>query len=149
LIEVAIATVIISLALTALMSTLRSGTNVSANSIRMTTATFLAQNIHEWTMYMPFEGVALTTPGASAAEPDFIEDFHGMTFSPPRDGMGSSIASQAGWSQTVHLSWRDSSDLKTPVTGPADAMHVTVEVKYQDNTVTTMQYLLFKKPPAP
>jgi len=153
LIEVAIATVVIAVGVTALMSTLRAGTTVNATSSRMTTGMFLAQNIHEWTMHLSFENVMLVEPDPDAEPCDnavviqYIEDLHGKTFSPPRDGTGSGIGNQTGWAQTVRLSWREADNLQREVDGPTDVIHVSVGVSYNGGMVTTMNYLLFKRIP--
>ena len=149
LVEVAIATILIAVGLAALMNTLRAGTSTNYASSNMTTASFLAQNVHEWTLGLPFRPAGATV---NPADLKYLDDLNGMTFSPPRDGAGLPINNYAGWSQRVTMTWRNAANL-TPSTPPSsgDAMHVSVDIRLNGETVTTLQYLIFKRqdPTAP
>ena len=54
LIEVAVATAIIGLGIVAMIVSTRSGTDINGASREMTQALFLANEIREWTLKLPF-----------------------------------------------------------------------------------------------
>ena len=141
--EIAIATIIIAMSLASLMAALRSSTSVNFTSGKMTSASFLAQNIHEWTLRLPFRPGSEF--GIDPEELQYLEDLNGRTFSPPRDGTGIPINNYVGWSQTVTLTWLNPHHLAERVDpGSDDVIHVSVEIKYNDNPVMTLRYMIFK-----
>lgn len=154
LVEVAVATAIVGIGITALVASLQAGTDVNHGSDKMNTATFLAQEIHEWTMRLPFKDPdaadANNPPGPDGTNPqtfvDDVDDLMNVTYSPPRDANGSAIATKAGWSQTMTLTWRDPTNLQRIVAnGASGVINVQVEVKYAGKHVLTTQYLVAKR----
>jgi prepilin-type N-terminal cleavage/methylation domain-containing protein len=137
LIEVAVATVIVGVGVTALMVALAAGTRTNRAGQELTQAVFLAQEIREWTLKLPFSdpdpGDANNPPGPDGTSPqifvDDLDDLLNVTYDPPRDGKGTAIAGMAGWSQTIRLTWRNPSDLTSVVTnGASDVIHVKVDI---------------------
>ena len=117
----------------------------------MTQAVFLAQELREWTIKLPFsdldEGDADKPPGPDGTIPqifvDDLDDLMDVTYSPPRDGQGMSIYDMTGWSQTITLTWRDPDDLSTVVTaGTSDAIHVQVSIAYNGTEKLTTGWLV-------
>ena len=114
LVEVAVATAIIGIALASLLMALKSGTRTNEASRGLAQAVFLAQEIREWTLRLPFKDPEDPggAPGSEEGDPqvavDDLDDLMGVTFSPPRDAYGSVIAGMSGWSETITLTWRDS-----------------------------------------
>ena len=151
LLEVAIATVIIALGITALMSTLRAGTTVSTAGNNLTTAMFLAQNVHEWTARLQFRDASTppTSPGSNPTDdPQCIEDLDGAVYTIPRDGTGEEIPDLPNWAQTVSLEWRNPTELTAKVDpGMSDVIHVTVDIRHRGITVFTLRYFVFNMNP--
>ena len=140
LIDVLVATTLISLGVVAILSASASGTRTTDACRRRTEAVFLAQEIREWTLRLPFsdtdEADAGNPPGPDGSDPqnfvDDLDDLMDVTFSPPRDGQGSPLADMAGWSETVTLTWRNESDLRTTVSaGTSNVIHVQLDLSWQ------------------
>jgi len=157
LVEVAVATAIVGVGIAALMTSISSGTIVNSSGQKLTQANFLAQEIREWTLRLPFKdpdvGDASNPPGPDGTNPQtFVDDFddlydiNGLTFNPPRDGTGSPISNLAGWSQTLKLSWRDGSNLRSTVSpGSSDFIYVEVIVSLQNQPVLTTGWLVSRR----
>ncbi len=137
--EAAVASAIIGLGVAALLVSVASGTRANDAGKKLTQATFLAQEIREWTLKLPFSDLdpadANNPPGPDGADPcDFVDDLDDlidMTYAPPRDGRGLAIYDMSGWSQQIDLSWRHPSDLSTIVDpGNSDLIYVQVTVSW-------------------
>lgn len=115
LIEVAVATVIIGLGVTALLLSVGAGTRVNDDAQELTQATFLAGEVREWATNQTFANLsALASP---------------TTFSPPHDGSGNAITDLAGWSQIISITWRDGANLNNNVTaGSSKFINLQVQV---------------------
>ncbi|MFB3891858.1 MAG: prepilin-type N-terminal cleavage/methylation domain-containing protein [Phycisphaerae bacterium] len=154
LVEVAVATAIIGLGVAALLATIAAGTRSNAAGQKLTQATFLAQEIREWTLRLPFSdpdpGDAGNPPGPDGSDPhvfvDDLDDLMDVTFSPPRDGRGSAISGMDNWSQTITMTWRDPSSLSTIVSpGASNAIYVQVVVSYHSQPVLTTGWLVTRR----
>ena len=150
LIEVAVATAIVGFALTALMVAAASNTRVNDAGRKITQAIFLAQEIREWTLALPFSDQDPADqgkpPGPDGSDPqvfvDDLDDLMFVTFSPPRDGQGLPVNELPGWSQAIGLSWRDPADLTTEVaSGSSDVIYVMVTVAFNGETILTTSWL--------
>ena len=154
LIEVAVAIIIISLGVVALLSAMYAGTRNNDMGQKLTHATFLAQEIREWTLKLPFsdpdEGDQGNPPGPDGSDPqvfvDDLDDLMGVTYGPPRNGQGSAIADMAGWSQTISITWRDPTDIATTVTaGSTDMVMVQVDIARQGQTLLRTSWLVIRR----
>lgn len=159
LIEVAVATTIVGVGLAALMVSVESSTRVSDVGGKLAQGTFLAQEIREWTLALPFSdpdaGDAGKPPGPDGVDPqtsvDDLDDFYGVdgsgtTYKPPRDGMGNAISSLPDWSQTITMAWRDPNNVAAPATaGTTDVIYVHVSVAYRDKAVYATNWLVTRK----
>ena len=159
LVDVAVATIVIAVALTAMLVSVGSNTRVNEAGWRITQASFLAQEIREWTLTLPFSdpdpGDASSPPGPDGSNPqvfvDDLDDFYvtspaGITYSPPRNGQGLPITALTGWSQTIRLTWRDPSNIAATVAaGASDIINVEVEVKFKTQSILTTSWLVTRR----
>ena len=159
LIEVAVATTIVGVGLAALMVSVESSTRVNDVGGKLAQGTFLAQEIREWSLALPFSDPdaadAGRPPGPDGTDPqtsvDDLDDFYGAdglgtTYKPPRDGMGNAIASLPDWSQTITMAWRDPNNVAAPATaGTTGVIYVHVSVAYRDKAVYATNWLVTRK----
>ncbi len=155
LIEIVVATVLVGLALVAMMVSTGSNTRVNDAGTKLTQGTFLAQEIREWTLSLPFcdqdAGDLGNPPGPDGSNPqiwvDDLDDMMDVTYCPPRDGQGYAISALPAWSQTIEMTWRDPNDLTgTVADGASDVIYVNIIVKHKNDTVVTSGWLVTKKP---
>jgi Tfp pilus assembly protein PilV len=130
IIEALIASVLVGLGIASLMVATKSGTQVNAASRDIARATRLGQEIREWTIKMSF---------------DEIEALGNVTYSPPRDGMGQTIADMTGWSQQITLTRRDPDDLCSPGDADSDVIHVEVTVLYDNRPVLVTGWFVTRR----
>ena len=156
LIEVAVATVIVGIGMAALMVSVGSSTRVNEAGGKLAQATVLAQEIREWTLALPFSDPdaqdAHNPPGPDGVDPqvsvDDLDDLMGVTFKPPRVGMGIAISSLPDWSQTISMSWRDPNDVAVLAPhgpGTTDVVYVHVDVLYRNVPVYGTNWLVTRK----
>ena len=151
LIDVLVATSLISIGVVAILSASASGTRVTDACRKRTEAVFLAQEIREWTLRLPFsdpdEADAGNPPGPDGSDPqsfvDDLDDLMDVTFNPPRDGQGSPLADMTGWSETITLTWRSESDLRTTVSaGTSGVIHVQLDLSWQGRLAHSVGWLV-------
>lgn len=152
LIEAAVATAVIGIGVVALLTAVQAATRTNQAGRSLTQAVFLAQEIREWTLRLPFKDpeTPANPPGSDEGNPqtfvDDLDDLAGVTYSPPRDTHGSAIADMTAWSQTITLTWRDPTDLTSVVSnGTSDIVHVQVDIRYLDCPVLSTGWLATNK----
>jgi prepilin-type N-terminal cleavage/methylation domain-containing protein len=154
LIEAMIATAIIGVGVAALFVSLRAGTEVNSASGDLTQAVFLANEIRERTLQLPFsdpdEGDAAKPPGPDESDPhtfaDDLDDLMDVTLSPPQDASGAPMNDLQGWSQTIKMTWRDPQDLATQVAdGASDVIRVDVTIQRNGKVLTAMNWLVTRR----
>ena len=153
LIEALIATMLVGLGIAAMMVSTQSGTRVAAHSQELTQAIYIASEIREWTLKLPFADPETpdNPPGPDGAEDpqtfvDDIDDLASVTFSPPRDGTGQAISDMTGWSQQITLTWRNPTNISQTVTdGASEIIYVEVVVSYGGQSVLTTGWLVTKR----
>ena len=137
LIEALIATVLIGLGAVAVIMSAGSGTKVNQASLDMTKASFLAQELREWTLQLPID------------DPDSTNDLKAMdsnSFTTPLDGKGSQITGISDWKEKITVTWRNPADLDSEVTaGTSDIVYVEVTIKRRDYEILTTGWLIAKK----
>jgi len=152
--EVCIAMALIGFGILSLLHAMGAGTNVNQAGRDLTQAVFLAQEIREWTVQLPFRdpdpGDADNPPGPDGTSPqtfvDDLDDLMGVTYSPPRDATGTAITNMTDWSQTINLGWHAPDDLLTPVeAGSTGVIRVSVTVRHQGQDVLTSSWLVFDR----
>ncbi len=156
IIEVAIATAVVGIGVVALLHAMGAGTRVNHHGQNMTHAVFLAQEVREWTLQLPFsdqdENAIGNPPGPDGMSPqDFVDDLDDLmdvTYSPPRDGQGLVIDGMPGWSQAITLTWRDPNSITTVVpNGSSDLISVTVAISHEDEEVFSSNWLVTRRIP--
>jgi len=154
LVEVAVATAIIGIGVTAIMVASTSTTHVSDAGRKLTQAVFLAQEIREWTLKLPFSDPDPADqgnpPGSDGSDPqvlvDDLDDLMDVTYSPPRDGQGLAITDMVNWAQKITLTWRNPNDLTQTVTpGTSDVVHVQVEISCKGRNILTSSWLVTRR----
>ncbi|MCK4602329.1 MAG: prepilin-type N-terminal cleavage/methylation domain-containing protein [Phycisphaerae bacterium] len=159
LVEIAVTTVIVSIGVTALLVAMSAGTRTNAAGRKLTQAVFIAQELREWTLRLPFSdqdpGDIDNPPGPDGSDPqDFIDDLDdllgydqtGVTYSPPRDGQGSPIADMTDWSQKIMLTWRDPDNLATiDPARSSDIVYVEITISCQGSEILSTGWLVTRR----
>jgi prepilin-type N-terminal cleavage/methylation domain-containing protein len=151
LIELMIAVVILGIGIAALMGTFAAGTRANNTGRRAAEAAFLAQEIREWTLRLPFTDLndadQGNPPGPDGSDPqafvDDLDDLMGVTYSPPRDATGTAITDKAEWTETIELTWLNPQDLTASVAdGGSDIVCVTVTLRCDGQEALTTSWLV-------
>lgn len=155
LIESAIAVVVVGVGIVALLQAMASGTRINGQARAITQGVFLAQEVREWTLRLPFKdpnapnpNMHPYTPGPESGENpqvyvNDLDDLESITFSPPRDGEGQAIPELSGWTQTITMQWRDPGSLTTAVpSGTSGVVHVTVSVSRNNQSVHSASWIV-------
>jgi prepilin-type N-terminal cleavage/methylation domain-containing protein len=154
LIEVLVAAAIVGIGVSAVMVAMQTGTEVNAAGKELTQAVFVAQEIREWTLLLPFSdpdpGDAGNPPGPDGSDPevfvDDLDDLMGVAYSPPRDAAGAAISGMDGWSQQISLEWKDPDNLTATVApGASDIIRVNVTVLHNGQTILTTGWLVARR----
>ena len=154
LVEALVATTIVGLGAVALLTSIGSGTRVNAAGRDITQAAFLAQEMREWTMKLPFSDTdpadAGNPPGPDGSDPlvfvDDLDDMMGQTYSPPRDGQGLAISDMNDWSQTINMTWRNPADVgQTVADGASDVIRVEADISHNSVSVLTTSWLVARR----
>lgn len=151
LIEAMAATALVGMGIAALMVTLRAATTSNAAGRELTQASWLAQEIREWTMRLAYRDPQNPNnpPGPDAGDtaPDDIDDLMNVTYSPPRDGTGQPIGELSDWSQQISLTWKDPASVKNGNVAPgaSDVIRVNVNVLHHGKTVLTTGWLFVRR----
>ena len=155
LVEALCSTVIVGLAAAAILVSTASSTRVNSSGQNLTEAVFLAQELREWTLSLPFAdpdpGDQGNPPGPDGSEDpqthvDDLDDLMDVTFSPPRDGQGNPVPGMAGWSQTVAITWRDPNNISSTVAaGSSEVVYVSVSIAFQGSPVHQTGWLVAER----
>ena len=151
--EIAVSTAIIGIGILALMSAIGNGSRANGAASELSQAVFLAQEIREWTLRLPFVDPSYpnNAPGPDGVDPNVsvndINDLMNVTFSPPRDARGLAISELSTWSQTITMTWCDPNNLAGPAQTPGstDVINVQVTVKSRGITVFTTSWLVARR----
>ena len=159
LVETAVAIVIVGLGIGAILISAASGSRANDHGRKLTQATFLAQEVREWTLRLPFSDPdafdANNPPGPDGSDPQNLvddlddllgNDLTGITYDPPRSGLGSAIADMVGWSQYIDLTWRSPDDLDSIVSdGTSDIVYVEVTISWKGEEMVKTGWLVTRK----
>ena len=154
LIEVMVAAALMGVGVTAVMVAMRSGTEVNAAGADTTQACYLAQEIREWTLTLPFNdpdpGDQDNPPGPDGSDPqafvDDLDDLMDVTYSPPRDAAGTGLTDLSDWSQQIILEWKNPDSLQTTMAaGTSDVVRVTVNICRNGRPVLNTGWLVSRR----
>ena len=152
--EVVVATAVVGIGVSAMMVATKSGTQVNMAGREITQATFLAQEMRELTLRLPFSdqdpGDMDNPPGPDGSDPqvfvDDLDDLMDVTFSPPRDAATEPIPDMDDWAQTIKLTWRDRDNLTaTLAPGTGNMIYVDVTISHQGRTVLSTGRLVARR----
>jgi len=153
-IKAALAMASVSIAVVVLMVTLSAAARASDAGKELSQAVALAEEIHEWTLHLPFSGPDPgqkdDPSGRQQGDPrtsvDDLGDLMDATFCPPRNANGSVIAGMADWSQRVAVTWREASSLsQTVAPGSSDIVHVDVIISHNGKRVFRTSWLVARR----
>ena len=153
MIEIAVATAVISLGVAALMVGVGSATRINAAGRHVTQAVLIAQELRERTVRLPFFDPELAEPGGSlgleTGEPsdtvDDVDDLNGRTFSPPRNAVGEVLSELPDWSESITVAWADPNDLTQTSATATDVLLVTVDITHQNVNVLSTSWLVTRR----
>ncbi|MCG3181599.1 MAG: hypothetical protein BIFFINMI_03997 [Phycisphaerae bacterium] len=152
LIEAALTTVIIGVAVVALLAVMGAGTRSNAGSRDLVRAIFLAQEVREMLAPLPMREEGSTTFGAESGETslaawDDLDDFNGRSFSPPVNAQRQTLSGQewSDWRQQISVESVDPNNLAGHLTvpqGSTDFVRVTVRIYKGTKQVHQMSWLV-------
>ncbi len=156
---------ILGMGIGGIMMAMGSAAELNSEGVRMTKASYLAQQIREWTLDLPFRDPDTpdADPGSDGLSPlSFVDDLDdlyrdgGLVYSPPVtpplgdyiDGTDDTmrpvyLTGLTGWKQTIVLTWRSTSNPSQIVTpGSTDLIHVQVTVSENNEDLLTTGWLI-------
>jgi type II secretory pathway pseudopilin PulG len=134
LVEVLVCCTLVVVAFAALLSAMGQDSRASLAGDRITTATYLADEVRDAVQQMSFANV-LTLDGT--------------TLNPAQLSTGAAF-SQANWSQTIAVTPMDDTDLNHTIgVGAAHAARITVTVKLNSQVVVTQTYYVMDQGAVP
>ena len=149
LIEASLTTVIIGVGVLAIVSAQQAYHMKNDWAQRTNTAQLLANELRELMITLPMSDPlsGTTNFGPEVGENgiddyDDLDDFDGLTFSPPVNALRMPVADLDRWSQTVTLEnvLEDDMDSSAVLTdGSTDLLRITVTVRYREPSQTTAQ----------
>lgn len=146
--DVMIAMVIVGIAVAAIVQLFYTGTNVNSEATRLTVASNLAQQVHEWALTLPHRGLngrVGRTHGEVPPTCDDVADLDGWEFKPAIDSRGNTLPDFQEWSQIAKVDGLAATELSSATTKPVsggEPKHLTVTVLYRDKPVHTEQWIL-------
>ncbi|HWE92867.1 MAG TPA: prepilin-type N-terminal cleavage/methylation domain-containing protein [Tepidisphaeraceae bacterium] len=147
LMETAMATVIVGVAVVATCELLATGTTSNIDATELTTGVNLANNIHEIMVDVPFVDPNAPTSTsykeASVATYAGIWAFNGDTYSPPLDVKRNAISSYPNWSQSVTVQTAAANQVNSarPNDITVPTAKVTVTIKHNGHFVYQTSWL--------
>ncbi len=151
LIEAALTTVIIGVAVVALLAVIGAATRTNGGNREMTRAVFLAQEVRELLAPLPAaedDGRFGPELGeTSLAAYDDLDDFDGLSFTPPINAQRQALggAEWAGWTETITVANVDPDYLagSQPLPdGSTDVVRVTVTVRKDTRLMHEMSWVV-------
>ncbi|MCF7956433.1 MAG: prepilin-type N-terminal cleavage/methylation domain-containing protein [Phycisphaerae bacterium] len=153
LIEALIATVLIGVAVAALITSNISHTQANAYGMHTSTAEFLIEEIRAMTLPMAFvePDEVVDTFGTDdgeigVADFDDLDDFDGVTFSPPVDVGGNVLNDFSEYSQVIKVESVDPADFTTVVDDfTSSIVRVSVSIVMNGKEVDSTSWIITEK----
>ncbi|HET6430037.1 MAG TPA: hypothetical protein VFJ30_16600 [Phycisphaerae bacterium] len=159
LIEVLATTALVGMGVAGMMVAAASGSRVTGGALNVSQASYLLQEVREWTLKLPFSDTDPADqgnpPGPDGSNPQvFVDDLDdlyvsgtgSLSYSPPRDGTGAAINGMSDWKQTIQLTWRDVNELTRVVpASSSDVIHVEVTVLRNNQPVLTSGWFVTRR----
>ncbi len=142
LIEVLIATVLVGLAIAALVAANSSFTMANDAGSELSTAEFLIEQIRELTTMLPVVDPETETATFGPEEPnvatyDDLDDFDGASFSPPIDGMRARLTSYPQFCQQIAVQNLNPTNFDEVVDDHSSAFVRVTVIIYQNSLQVT------------
>jgi len=130
LIEAAIVTAIVGIGIVGLLELLAAGSMANINSKQLTTAVFLANNVNELMQGKDYDELKAT--------------YDNVTYSPPKDGRGESLAGFNTWKQIIDVSYVQPNllTMTVPDTQWEPTSRVTVKIMANDEIIYQTQWII-------
>ena len=142
LIDTAMATILVGVGVASLMSAIAASTRVNNEAKRLTTASFLLQEVREMTADLPFEDPdedEIWGPEEVApANYDDLIDYLQIEFSPPVAADGTVLNQLTRWSQSIRVISVDENNVRI-ATAPGSTGMVRLEATISLNGVTVAE----------
>lgn len=149
LIEAIVATIIIGIAVTALIGSSTAYTQVNGAGFELTTAEFLIENVREMmaTLNVIDPETGDDTFGTESGETavslyDDLDDFDGNSFTPPVDIYGSSLSNYSAYTQQVTVENVNENDFSAVVSDhTSDFVRVTVTILIGQRQISSATWI--------
>ncbi len=148
LLEALIASILIGIAISALVMSNQAFTRANGAAINLSTAEFLIEEIRELMAPLPVVDPETQTDtfgaesGETLADFDDLDDFDGGVFSPPIDVSRQSLADFSAFSQQVTVENVSNSNFTTTVGDHvSDFVRVTVRILLNNNEINTANWI--------
>ena len=129
LIEAAMVTVIVGVAVVGMLQLMAAGSMANADATALTTAMGLTSNIQERSMGVKYA--------------DLFATFDNKTYSPPIDSRGVALSDLSTWKQEIDVKYVDEDRLKfdVPDTSVSPVSRITVTIRRGNETIYTANWL--------
>lgn len=149
LIEVIIATIVIGLAVVALVGGNMAYSQTNGVAVQLSNAEFLIGQIREMMLRIPVvdpdtedDTFGTETGEYYVADYDDLDDFDAMTFSPPVDVYRATISDLSAYSQRVTVQNVNANDYSSTIADHgSDFVRVTVEIALNGNVITSESWI--------
>jgi MSHA pilin protein MshD len=152
LIEATISIVVVALMLGAALNTAGAARARQATNETRARATWLAQSMMTEVLEKPYTdpsglsllGIDLGESQANRSTLDDVDDYDGISESPPKNSDGAAMVEYSGWTRTVTVSNVQASDFSTTALFETNYKVITVTVKKGRATMATLTALRTK-----
>jgi len=147
IIEALIATILVGLAIVALVMANGVFTQANAAAVNLSTAQFLVEQIRELTVVLPVvdpttEDATFGPEEGSLASYDDLDDFDGTSFSPPINASRSTMSDLSSFTQQITVENVNSSNFNQTVADHSSPfVKVTVTVSQNSQPLTSATWL--------
>lgn len=149
LIEAVMSILIVGLMLVAALNTVGASKVAQARNAEQVIGPMLAQDLMSEILSQAYEepvssvsfGRETGEYSSSRPEYDDVDDYNGWSSSPPETKSNSNLSYLTGWSREVSVAWASTLDPQLTSVTATGIKRITVTVKYQGRTITTLTAL--------